>query len=154
MTTAEQKSTLRRSMRARRDAAPKEERARWSEMIARRVCEHHWFQEARSVHLYHAFNSEVETGMIASEAWQRGVIVVMMMVRPDDMHENVTIAPNTRYRRTSLGILEPIDGAPFDPADCDLVLVPALAVDLSCQRLGYGRGHYDRFLSSTRAPRL
>lgn len=154
MTLAERKAELRRVVRAARNAAPAEDRAVWSAMIAERVCAHPWFLEAESIHLYHAFGSEADTGAIANEAWRRGKVVVMMIALPDSSHEHVTISPDTSYRRTSLGILEPIDGAPYDAARCDLVLVPALAVDTACRRLGYGRGYYDRFLSGVPAPRL
>jgi len=154
MTTAEHKEELRRSVRAVRDAASAALREDWSSAIAERVCAHPWFEVADAVHLYHAFGSEVGTGAIANRAWMDGKMVVMMIALPDGGHEHVTIAPDTRYRRTRLGILEPLDAAPYDPTTCGLILVPALAVDERCRRLGYGRGYYDRFLSTTSAPRL
>jgi len=33
------------------------------------------------------------------------------------------------------------------PEDIDFALIPALAFDQSCHRLGYGKGYYDRLLS-------
>ena len=41
---------------------------------------------------------------------------------------------------------EPVS-APVEKSLLDLVIVPALAVDKSNYRLGYGRGFYDRFLA-------
>ena len=44
-------------------------------------------------------------------------------------------------------IMEP-DGVRLDECSfLDLVFVPALAVDLQGNRLGYGKGYYDKFLS-------
>lgn len=42
-------------------------------------------------------------------------------------------------------VLEPIT-SPVSKSIIDLVLVPALCVDEHCNRLGYGKGYYDRFL--------
>jgi 5-formyltetrahydrofolate cyclo-ligase len=46
------------------------------------------------------------------------------------------------------GIPEPVDGAPVLP---DVLLVPLLAFDRRCYRLGYGGGHYDRTLAVLRS---
>lgn len=43
-------------------------------------------------------------------------------------------------------VLEPIT-SPVSKSIIDLVLVPALCVDEHCNRLGYGKGYYDRFLA-------
>ena len=50
---------------------------------------------------------------------------------------------------SSLGIPEPSMRAPLFPVDkISLVLVPALGFDKQNNRLGFGRGYYDRFLRS------
>jgi 5-formyltetrahydrofolate cyclo-ligase len=42
----------------------------------------------------------------------------------------------------------PLDALRIDPADIDVVLVPGVAFDTSGNRIGYGKGFYDRFLAS------
>lgn len=42
-------------------------------------------------------------------------------------------------------VLEPLSES-IDKSEIDLVFVPALCVDKDCNRLGYGKGFYDRFL--------
>lgn len=46
------------------------------------------------------------------------------------------------------GIQEPQQGVPAEPDKIDMVLVPLLAFDQSGHRVGYGKGYYDRFLST------
>ena len=56
-----------------------------------------------------------------------------------------------RYRKgdelvmSEFKVFEPIT-SPVSKSIIDLVLVPALCVDEHCNRLGYGKGYYDRFL--------
>jgi 5-formyltetrahydrofolate cyclo-ligase len=48
------------------------------------------------------------------------------------------------------GIEEPDGEDIVDPEDIDLVLVPLLAFDRKGNRVGYGKGYYDRFLHRCR----
>lgn len=47
-------------------------------------------------------------------------------------------------------IPEPERGEVIDPVQLELVLVPLLAFDMFGQRIGYGKGYYDRFLQRCR----
>lgn len=58
----------------------------------------------------------------------------------------VIVDEETLFTTNSLGIDEPINGEPVSPADIDCVLVPLLCFDLQGNRVGYGKGYYDRFL--------
>lgn len=53
----------------------------------------------------------------------------------------------------SFSISEPV-GLSINPASIDLVLVPALAIDSSGNRLGKGKGYYDRALGSFKCPKF
>lgn len=48
------------------------------------------------------------------------------------------------------GIQEPKQGIPTEPEKVDIVLIPLLAYDATGHRVGYGKGFYDRFLSTCR----
>ena len=62
--------------------------------------------------------------------------------------ENLEVCPykyGENLLKSSFKVLEPISEA-VDKNVLDLVFVPALCVDNKCNRLGYGKGFYDRFL--------
>ena len=52
--------------------------------------------------------------------------------------------------RNKFDIPEPIHGKVISPELIDLVFIPLLACDLQGNRVGYGKGFYDRFLSKCR----
>jgi 5-formyltetrahydrofolate cyclo-ligase len=47
-----------------------------------------------------------------------------------------------------MGMPIPSTGVGATPTELDAVLIPAAAVDRAGNRLGWGKGFYDRFLSS------
>jgi 5-formyltetrahydrofolate cyclo-ligase len=57
---------------------------------------------------------------------------------------------NTILVKNQYGIPEPENGLHIPPEAIDLVFVPLLAFDKSGQRVGYGKGMYDRFLKGCR----
>lgn len=54
----------------------------------------------------------------------------------------------------SMGIPEPVNGKEVNSAEIDLILVPLLAFDEAGNRVGYGKGYYDKFLYQCRAGAL
>jgi 5-formyltetrahydrofolate cyclo-ligase len=48
------------------------------------------------------------------------------------------------------GIPEPENGREVNSDEIDMVLIPLLAFDQTGQRVGYGKGYYDRFLANCR----
>ena len=54
---------------------------------------------------------------------------------------------DTHLEKSDYGIPEPVNAKMADIKDIGIVLVPLLAADKSGDRVGYGMGFYDRFLS-------
>lgn len=57
------------------------------------------------------------------------------------------LTDNTLLKVNQYGIPEPVDGIPFPIAQIDVVFVPLLAYDTLGNRVGYGKGFYDRFMA-------
>ncbi len=99
---------------------------------------------------FSSFNSEIDTGPLNSFLAARGRLFLPRV-------EGVSVVPYKvndlgKLTLSTLGVLEP------DPLLCpkaslseiDSILVPGLGFDKGLFRLGYGKGHYDRFLAQNK----
>lgn len=57
------------------------------------------------------------------------------------------LTDNTKFRKNAYNIPEPVDGIEVPVSKIDVVFVPLLAYDEKGNRVGYGKGFYDAFLS-------
>lgn len=57
------------------------------------------------------------------------------------------LTDNTKFKKNEYNIPEPIDGLEVPVSKIDVVFVPLLAFDERGNRVGYGKGFYDKFLS-------
>lgn len=69
---------------------------------------------------------------------------------------NLEILPyeESRLELGSFHIEEPTGDNTVDPSEIELVVVPAVAYDRNGNRLGRGKGFYDRLLKNTRATKI
>jgi 5-formyltetrahydrofolate cyclo-ligase len=68
-------------------------------------------------------------------------------------HEIDFYRSNT-FEKTQLGIQEPRGGEKVFASQLDGLLIPGVAFDLQMNRLGRGRGFYDRFLKRSHAEKI
>ena len=57
------------------------------------------------------------------------------------------LTDNTKIKKNEYNIPEPVDGIEVPTYKIDVVFVPLLAYDKAGNRVGYGQGFYDKFLS-------
>lgn len=64
--------------------------------------------------------------------------------------DNIYFEGLHQLKQSDKGILEPAQGVPVSVSKIDMVLVPLVAVDVEGNRVGYGKGFYDKFLKMCR----
>ena len=64
---------------------------------------------------------------------------------------NYLLTDSTVIKMNSWGIPEPVDGIEIPAEKIELVFIPLLAFDRKGNRIGYGKGFYDRFLSGCKS---
>jgi 5-formyltetrahydrofolate cyclo-ligase len=79
-----------------------------------------------------------------------GVSVIVPVSAADGLLDWMELGPKTIWSTTHdlMGMPIPSTGANASPTGLDAVLIPAAAVDRTGNRLGWGKGFYDRFLAS------
>jgi 5-formyltetrahydrofolate cyclo-ligase len=142
------KGTVRRRLVAARAAMSDSSRNEAGRLIRDHVLEMPEVAAAGTIAAYYSVGTEPDTRSLVFALWKRGSYVVLPVLLPDGdldwaSYEGPdSLAPGPR------GLLqpaEPVRGT-GTVARADVVLVPALAVDRSGQRLGRGGGSYDRAL--------
>jgi 5-formyltetrahydrofolate cyclo-ligase len=143
------KRALRRAVLAERDALSGAERAGRSEAIAGRLLYLDEVAGAATVLAFWSFGSEVDTAPLLERLRSRGTTVALPRTRDGDIVP-VIWTPGSSMTETSFGSREPTDGRVLQALELDLIVVPGVAFDRSCRRVGYGGGFYDRLLARTR----
>lgn len=155
---ASKKETLRRQLRAARDAVPAAKRYERDVRIAEHIRSLPYWRRARVLLCYLSMGSEPETRPLIESAWREGKRVLLPRVVPDSpvlaWHR---VDDFSRLARSAFGIYEPVSGVhPTWPSSTvaelegAIAIVPSIAFDRQGFRLGYGGGYYDRFLAAFR----
>lgn len=95
--------------------------------------------------VYLSINSEPDTALLIKKALIDKKSVYLPKVTGDYMNfHRVTLS--TDFQAGSFGIPEPVNDELFKCGKA-VCIVPGLAFDKSGNRLGYGKGYYDKYLS-------
>ncbi|PXY44622.1 5-formyltetrahydrofolate cyclo-ligase [Flavobacterium hydrophilum] len=63
------------------------------------------------------------------------------------MMSHFLLTDNTKIKKNEYNIPEPVNGLPVPSQTIEVVFVPLLAFDIFGNRIGYGKGFYDKFLA-------
>ncbi len=98
--------------------------------------------------LFASLPDEVSTQALIRDALRLGKTVALpKVVEREGALLAVRFSASAGLSRGPYNIYQPITGEAMPPTDLDFILVPARAFDRRGNRLGRGKGYYDRFLS-------
>lgn len=151
------KAALRRAALARRQSLNPSEVAQRSQQLAEQLFANFPVAQWRWLHVFLplARKNEPDTWPLIRQVWagQPAPRLAAPVVQPDGISlKHYELTPTTPLVPSRWGIPEPVADAATEvaPAQLDAVLVPLLACDRQGQRVGYGGGFYDRFLTQCR----
>lgn len=139
------KKHVRSQIREKRLHLPPSLQLYFSNQIARQLLKMDYFQKAHSIALYYAILGEVSTEFILHHALLKHKACYLPVLKKDHL-EFMRVTPATNFKKNRFGIFEPVfdKSQTIHPATLDLALVPLVAFDAKCHRLGMGGGYYDR----------
>ena len=111
------------------------------------------WQQAQHILCYWSLPDELPTHETVNRWLEQGKSIYLPRVKGDDLeivpyHGAQSLDENNRFH-----IGEPVGDA-VDASCLELIIVPAVALDAKRNRLGRGKGFYDRLLSNTKCPTI
>lgn len=142
------KKEFRKKAILKRAAIDSISRDKWNKSIYEYVINNRFYIEGTVVFMYASAPDEADTIKLIEHALLNNKRVALPRVLADGVMEFFYIASLSDLTSGYKGILEP--GGHCQRAeltDTNLLLVPGVAFDRNGNRMGYGKGFYDRFLS-------
>ncbi len=152
-----QKSKLRKLLIQKRNEMSHDSWIEKSRLIESHLLASGRYQNAKVVHTFISMNDrfEPDTSRILDHALKDGKKVVVPVTNFNDATLTHTLLTDkTSLKENKWGVMEPTTVEPVSADFPDLILVPLLAADRSGNRLGYGKGFYDGFLSKATGYKL
>lgn len=146
------KQNLRTSMLSRLNKLKEVDTAKKSFLVKEKLFQTLEFKKAKIILFYASLKNEVKTDTMIKESQAKGKVIGLPVVLEkerkivpflvSDFDKQLAIGP--------YGIRQPKKefSEPILLEDIDLVIVPGIAFDLKGNRLGRGKGYYDRFLKT------
>lgn len=152
------KGLLRKEILAARSNLSSVERERAAGILAENICGHVWFEQSDTVLAFVSYGSEIDTQEIICKALQLGKQVYVPRVEGEDLtfyriHDLKELAVGYKGIREPKGDTRCYVYYP-DEAQRTFMLMPGAVFDQNRNRIGYGKGFYDRFLSDKKELQL
>lgn len=150
----ETKKQIRSRILKARNALTEEERDQKSREICERLLQSSFYEEAQDILLYASYGSEVQTQLIFDKAVSEGRQVFYPRVIDGETMQFFRVTDLSGLQEGYRGIREPrADGAAYTQQGKAagrraLLIMPGAAFDGEKNRIGYGKGFYDRFLGA------
>lgn len=144
------KSDIRRKTIQERLKMSEEEILEKSRMITKMVLGLQEYHRADTIFCYVDFRKEVQTRKIIEESWKRRKCVAVPRVEGTAMRF-YQVKEWSDLKVGYMGILEPVETCEEISPENEkcLMIMPGVAFDEKRNRIGYGGGYYDKYLSQT-----
>ena len=122
-----------------------------SKIIFNKLIEDELFKKSKIIALYKSLKSEVNTNEIIEYALNDGKIVVLPKVVDNNLEFYQIKSIDEKLEKSQFGVEEPIPNKVnyVSKFQIDLAIVPGICFDMEKNRIGFGKGYYDRILTDS-----
>ncbi|MCR5629927.1 5-formyltetrahydrofolate cyclo-ligase [Eubacterium sp.] len=144
------KSVLRNEILNKRKSLSKDKIANTSELLCNKIINHPKYKDANIILAYMAQDGEIDLEVLMKDAISKDKKVYIPKVLRKHTMEFYRYTNKDDLEISNFGILEPKEKEPLQISETDqiFVIVPGVAFDKSGNRIGYGGGFYDTYLSN------
>jgi len=146
-----EKREIRKKIKTLRTMLSEAEKMAAAEDVFTRLEKSAAFLMADKILMYHSLPDELPTTSFLAK-W--GSIKHFFLPRVNGVNLDILPYDRSRLELGAFHIEEPVGDDLADINEIELIVVPAVAYDRSGNRLGRGKGYYDRLLTTTRATKI
>lgn len=146
-----EKYEIRKKVKALKQMLLDKEKIEAAEEVFARLEETAAFIMADRILMYHSLPDELNTHSFLKK-WKS--IKNFYLPRVNGVDLEILPYDETRLELGSFHIEEPTGAETVNPSEIELIIVPAVAYDKKGNRVGRGKGFYDRLLKETKATKI
>lgn len=139
------KNQLRKLIRQRKKLVSTDEAKTKSDIVFAEVVTMEEFKAANTVLAFWSLPDEIPTHEFVMK-WSKTKRMVLPVVVGDNLELRLYTGTEKLTQSDSFGIMEPTTGQIINPSEIDFAIIPGVAFDKKGNRLGRGKGFYDRLL--------
>ncbi|MGB6129740.1 MAG: 5-formyltetrahydrofolate cyclo-ligase [Psychrilyobacter sp.] len=142
------KKQIRSEILKKRKTLSKEFIKKYSEDIFNILINSPIYREAKVVMSYMDFGGEINTTFINNHILKNEKTLILPKILEDGGLVGVIYDDSKKFNDNNLFKIKEINGTYIDIEKIDLIIIPGVAFDLKGNRVGFGKGYYDKFLEN------
>lgn len=146
MTISEEKKLIRRLIKELHLKHDNKYKNEASEIIFKKIENSTFFQKARYILLYWSDENEVNTHQFIEKWYKIKNIYLPYIKNERDLEFRLFEGKEKLTTSEKFKILEPTSKKIIDQDNIDVAIIPGVAFDIEKNRMGRGKGYYDKFL--------
>lgn len=152
MSTTNAKEVIRKNVLELRNQLSDNDIIKFSRIINKKIINSKEFKNAKCIGIYYPIGSEVQTFDIIRESLKMNKKIGLPRVINSQIIKFYLIIEKSlgqiKLTKEKYGVMVNSDSN-IDLQPIDLLLIPGVAFDKYCNRIGYGKGFYDKYIETT-----